>query len=493
MATPRYPLLYQINTRVRLTELSRQVGRPATLDDVADAELDRLAELGFDWVWFLSVWQTGPAARAISRANPEWRREFEETLPDLSQADIAGSGFAVQTYTVHRDLGGDAALARLRKRMQKRGLKLMLDFVPNHMAPDHPWVKSHPEYFVMGTEDRLSREPQNYVRVKAQKGDSILAYGRDPYFDGWPDTLQLNYGNSELQGAMIGELEKIAGQCDGVRCDMAMLVLPDVFERTWGVRSDPFWPKATESVRRKHPNFKFMAEVYWDLEWTLLQQGFDYTYDKRLYDRLRQGHARPVREHLSAGLDYQNKLARFLENHDEPRAAATFSAEVHQAAAVITFLSPGLRFFHQGQWEGKKKRISPHLCRGPEEPADEKLKPFYERLSAVLGLAVVRSGSWRLLECIPAWEGNWTWDCFIAYAWEGLEGERLLAAVNYAPHQSQCYVRLPFADLGNHRWRLVDLLGVEQYDRDGNDLRFRGLYLDLQPWSYHVFDLEINQ
>jgi hypothetical protein len=386
-------------------------------------------------------------------------------------------------------MGGDAALARLRKRMQKRGLKLMLDFVPNHMAPDHLWVKSHPEYFVMGTEDRLSREPQNYVRVKSQKGDSILAYGRDPYFDGWPDTLQLNYGNPELQSAMIGELEKIAGQCDGVRCDMAMLVLPDVFERTWGIRSDPFWPKATESVRRKHPNFKFMAEVYWDLEWTLLQQGFDYTYDKRLYDRLREGRARPVREHLSAGLDYQDKLARFLENHDESRAAATFSAEVHQAAAVITFLSPGLRFFHQGQWEGKKKRISPHLCRGPEEPVDEKLKPFYESLSAVLGLAVVRSGSWRLLECIPAWERNWTWDCFIAYAWEGFKGERLLAAVNYASHQSQCYVRLPFADLGNHRWRLVDLLGVEQYDRDGNDLRFRGLYLDLSPWSYHVFDL----
>ena len=123
-----------------------------------------------------------------------------------------------------------------------------------------------------------------------------------------------------------------------------------------------------------------MAEVYWDLEWTLQQQGFDYTYDKRLYDRLREGHARPVREHFHAGLDYQNKLARFLENHDEPRAAATFPPEVHEAAAVITFLSPGLRFFHQGQFEGRKKRISPHLCRGPDEPVDQQLEQFYDRL-----------------------------------------------------------------------------------------------------------------
>ena len=108
--------------------------------------------MGFDWVWFLSVWQTGPAAQQVSRSNPEWRKEFQETLPDLREEDIAGSGFAITGYTVHRDLGGDAALARLRQRLQKRGLKLMLDFVPNHMAPDHPWVDEHPEYFVHGSE-----------------------------------------------------------------------------------------------------------------------------------------------------------------------------------------------------------------------------------------------------------------------------------------------------------------------------------------------------
>src|SRR5271166_5647945 len=151
----RYPALYQINTRVWLTELSRALGKRATLDDILDAELDRLAELGFDWVWFLSVWQTGPAARAISRANPDWRREFAATLPDLEDEDIVGSGFAIQDYTVHRDLGGAAALARLRVRLQKRGLKLMLDFVPNHLAPDHRWIDEHPDYFVHGSESDL--------------------------------------------------------------------------------------------------------------------------------------------------------------------------------------------------------------------------------------------------------------------------------------------------------------------------------------------------
>ena len=489
MSNPRYPALYQINTRVWLTHLSGALGKRATLDDIPDAELDRLAKLGFDWIWLLSVWQTGPAAQRVSRANAGWRHEFQETLPDLREEDIAGSGFAIRDYSVHVDLGGPAALARVRRRMASRGLRLMLDFVPNHMAPDHPWIETHPDFFVQGTEADLARAPQNYCRLPTPHGPLVLAYGRDPYFDGWPDTLQLNYGNPALRQAMIGELDRIAGQCDGVRCDMAMLVLPDVFERTWGIRTEPFWPTATDTVRRSHPGFEFMAEVYWDREWTMQQQGFDYTYDKRLYDRLRDWHARPVRDHFKADMGYQEKMARFLENHDEPRAAATFPRDVHRAAAVLTFLSPGLRFLHQGQLEGKTKRISPHLVRGPEEPINEGIREFYERLLAAMRHPVVRDGRWHLLECVPAWDGNWTSDCYVAFAWEGAGDERLLVAVNYAPNQSQCHARLPFSDLGGERWRIKDLLGDDAYDWDGNELEARGLYLDEPPWRARVFVL----
>lgn len=487
MAASTYPLLYQINTRVWLTELSRVIGRPATLEDIPDTALDRLAAQGFDWIWFLSVWQTGPGARQVSLNNAEWRREFQETLPDLSEDDIAGSGFAITGYTVHRNPGGDSSLARLRKRMHLRGLKLMLDFVPNHMGLDHPWLEDHPDYFVTGTESDLAGAPQNYVRVSRKNGDLILAYGRDPYFSGWPDTLQLNYANPALQEAMIAELIRISGQCDGVRCDMAMLILPEVFERTWGRRAPLFWPSATQRVREKTPGFLFMAEVYWDMEWTLQQQGFDYAYDKRLYDRLREGHARPVREHFQAELEYQNRLVRFLENHDEPRAAAAFTPEVHQAAAIVTFLSPGLRFFHQGQLEGRRKRISPHLVRGPIEPLDTHLCRFYEQLLAVLRQPVVRSGQWQLLECTTAWDGNWTSDCFVVFAWRGPEGETMIVAVNYASNQSQCHVRLPFADLTGSRWQLQDQLSSACHEWSGDDLHGRGLFLDLAAWQARVF------
>ena len=457
------------------------------LDDIPDAELDRLAAQGFDWIWFLSVWQTGSGARRVSIHNAEWRHEFQETLPDLSEDDIAGSGFAITGYTVHRNLGGDAALARLRTRMHLRGLKLMLDFVPNHMGLDHPWLEDHPDYFVRGTESDLAGAPQNYVRVSRKSGDLILAYGRDPYFSGWPDTLQLNYANPALQEAMIGELIRISGQCDGVRCDMAMLILPEVFERTWGRRAPLFWPSATQRVREKTPGFLFMAEVYWDMEWTLQQQGFDYAYDKRLYDRLREGYARPVREHFHAELEYQNRLVRFLENHDEPRAAAAFTPEMHRAAAVLSFLSPGLRFFHQGQFEGRRTRISPHLVRGPIEPVDARLSQFYEQLLTVLRQPIVRSGHWQLLECTTGWDDNWTNRCFVVFAWRSPEGQTMIVAVNYASNQSQCHVRLPFEDLTGSRWQLQDQLSSARYEWSGDDLHGRGLFLDLAAWQACVF------
>jgi len=493
---PLYPSLYQINTRVWLRDLAETLGRPATLADIPNEYLDQVAALGFDYVWFLGLWQTGSTGRQVSLSHPEWLKEFQAMLPDFTEADVSGSPFAITGYTLHRDFGQEADLLNLKERLKKRGLRLIVDFVPNHTAPDHPWVQRHPEFYVQGSPGDLEQEPHNYRQVETGCGSLILAYGRDPYFPGWPDTFQLNYRHPGLREAMTQELLNLAEIADGVRCDMAMLVLPEVFQRTWGERSlptdgsppvdEPFWPETIGRVKARNPGFIFMAEVYWDMEWTLMQQGFDYCYDKSLYDRLLSRDAAAVRAHLWADLAYQNRLARFLENHDEPRAAHDFPQPVHQAAAVVTYFTPGLRFFHEGQLEGRHIKVSMHLGRRPEEAIDPILEEFYGKLLACLKRSEVRDGRWQLLEIRPAWEGNPTWDRFLTFAWEGGPEQRLLIAVNYGPTQGQCYVSLPWDDLGGRKLMLQDLGSGTSYAREGDDLLNRGLYLDLPAWGFHL-------
>jgi len=280
---------------------------------------------------------------------------------------------------------------------------------------------------------------------------------------------------------------------------MAMLLLPEVFTRTWGnvsLPSDgtlpvdtPFWPEAIAQVRKKHPQFLFLAEAYWDLEWTRQQQGFDYTYDKRLYDRLVARDAGAVRSHLRADPDYQNRSVRFLENHDEMRAAGAFPEPVHRAAAAVTFLVPGLHFFHEGQLEGRRVKISIHLARRPVEPPNPPLREFYAQLLECLGRPELRDGHWRLLECRPAWEGNPTWQQFVAFSWEGNKGKRLLITVNYGAIRGQCRVPLPFDGLQGNTLVLQDLMSPARYERNGDELASPGLYLDMPEWGYNMFEL----
>ena len=485
-----YPSLYQLNTRAWLRQRGAALGRAATLDDIAEADLTRWAGLGMDYVWCLGVWRTGSVGREIARAIPELRQAYREALPDLAETDICGSCFSIAEYAVSAELGGLPALQRLRERMRAHGLRLILDFVPNHTARDHPWVNAHPEFYVQGIEADLAARPGRFCRIETSAGPRVFAHGRDPYFPPWTDTLQLNYGAPELQAAIRAELTRIADCCDGVRCDMAMLLLPEIFQRTWGIAMPPFWPTAIEAARATHPEFVFLAEVYWDLEWSLQQQGFDFTYDKRLYDRLRQHQAGPVRDHFRAALGFQQKLVRFLENHDEPRAAATYPPEVHKAAAVLAYAAPGLRFFHDGQLEGRRVRTPVQLCRAPVEPPDPSLQAFYQALLAALRRPALRTGEWWLLMCRPAQNGNASADNFIAFAWEGAGGERLLVAVNYADGQSQCYVPLPFDDLDDGTIRLTDLMSDARYDRGAYSLHSPGLYLDLPAWGHHVFELQ---
>jgi len=485
-AWPKHPLIYEINTWVWLTELSRQAGRPLTLATVPDAEWDRIAALGFDAVWLMGVWERSPQGILISMANSGLRDDFVRALPDFDEPDNVGSPYCVRRYAVDAYLGGRAALAAARGKLGSRGVRLILDFVPNHVAPDHPWVSEHPDRFVQGSTEDLNNNPGSFLAI----GGKVLACGRDPFFPAWPDVLQLNAFDAGLRAAVKETLLDIAEQCDGVRCDMAMLLVSSVFERTWGHRAGPrpaaeYWREVIPAVKAKHPNFQFIAEAYWDMEWELQQQGFDACYDKRLYDRLEHDSAETLRLHLCADLPYQEKLLRFIENHDEPRAAATFDPARHRAAAVTALTQMGIALIHEGQMEGRRVRLPVFLSRRPDEPADHDLVAFYRHLLDTLRETGIRRGVWRLCER-SGWPDNQSHMNIVSWCWQSTRACGLVV-VNLSGSPGQAQVRVPIESLRGRTWPLKDAFTSSVYERQGDGMCDPGLYVDLPPWGVHLF------
>ena len=197
--------------------------------------------------------------------------------------------------------------------------------MPNHVAPDHPWPTSRPDCFCPAPRRSSREQPEAFLRTAG----GIVARGRDPYFPPWPDVVQLNAFAPELRDGVAETLVDIAGQCDGLRCDMAMLMTNEVFARTWGDRAGRAGGGVLAGAHRarqarRTPTCVFIAEAYWDMEWTLQQQGFDSATTSASTTGSRTRPPRRCAGTSQADAGYQERLIRFIENHDEPRAAATF-------------------------------------------------------------------------------------------------------------------------------------------------------------------------
>ena len=490
MTWPQRPVIYEVNTAVWLDDLSRGAGRRLTLADLSAAHWAAVTPPGIDAVWLMGVWERSPVGLSIANDNPTLQADFRAALPDLQTADVIGSPYCVRRYVVDAVFGGPRALAAARTALADRGVRLVLDYVPNHVAPDHPWVDQSPELFIQGADDDVTADPAAWLTAAGR----VLARGRDPYFPPWPDVVQLNAFSPALRVATASILADIAAQCDGIRCDMAMLMINRVFAATWGDRAGPepegeFWPDVIGALRANHAPTVLIAEAYWDMESELQNQGFNFCYDKRLYDRIATQDIPGVREHLRADMDYQSKLLRFLENHDEPRIAARLEVEAEMASAVAIATLPGGTLWHEGQFEGRRVRPPVFLSRRPDEQPDQHLAAWYRRLLTTISGEDVKRGRWQLLEA-TGWPDNQSCDNLLAWSWSG-DDARHLVVVNFSAHAAQARIHLDAGDdppTGDIRF--ADLLTGGSYLRDASEIADLGLYVDLQPWESYLFAVD---
>jgi hypothetical protein len=486
------PHLYEINTNLFLKRISRKYEKNLTLATIPDDEWKALADKGFDYVWLMGVWQRSVKARELAQCNVDLRKHLNNIVPECTDTDVEGSAYAIEGYVLDKELGEKSDLATVRENLKKQGLSLILDFIPNHLARDNPWMTSHPDWFVQGDNACVYNNPERFF---SPDGKINFAHGRDPYFPPWGDTVQVNFFSLEMRKALIGELLKIAEVADGVRCDMAMLALNDIFRHVWidAIKGYPkpsteFWAEAIIEVKRKHPNFLFIAEVYWGLGLKMIKLGFDYVYDKTLYDRLKFSTPAEIASYIiKPDMPLEHGM-HFIENHDEPRAPVYFGRQHSLAAAVVISTIPGLRFFHDGQLEGKLIHIPVQLAKEPIEDVDSDIQQFYRRLLEIINTPAFHSADWKMVDINCSWQDNESFKNLLAWRWYSPEGLKIIV-VNYSPNQSQGRIKLGITLKITEPVDYRDELTNAEYQGNPAEINEQGLYVDLKPWQAHILDL----
>jgi len=485
-------LIYEINTRVWIKRFSKS-NTPVKLYDIPTEYWISLVNKGVKYVWLMGIWETVPETINKYCFDEGLKHEYSLALPDWKDEDIIGSPYSIDSYKINSSLATESEFIKFKKSLNNIGLKIILDFIPNHFSAETSLLSSNPTIFLEGTEELLSNNPKSYFKANNGK---IYAHGKDPNFPAWEDTIQIDYSSEAARDFMISELGKIANLCDGVRCDMAMLLMNNIFKNTWsevlakGIINNgkkEFWNVAITKTKKLNHDFLFIAEVYWNLEWELQQSGFDYTYDKRLFDRLEFSDAQNISNHLKAESNFQKKSVRFIENHDEKRAIVTFGIEKSKAAAVIISTIQGLRFFHDGQFEGKKIKLPIQLGREPDEEIITSLSEFYNNLLSIINNQIFLIGEWKMLTPIKL-DRDDSYLNILAWEWR-LENATRIVVVNYSESSAYCRVKFKI----NHKQemvKLIDLLNNREYERDREEIEKFGLFIHLKAFQSHIFDID---
>ncbi len=484
-----HPHLYEINTWTWLEGLSAKAGRRITLAEAPDTEWDRIARDGFDIVWLMGVWQRSEESRQIALADQGNRARFDRVLPGWKPQDVIGSPYAVKDYLPDPRIGTWDSLDDVREKLHARGMRLFADFVGNHTALDHPWTREHPEYYVQGAAEDFQERPAEFFKLLTPQGEKYIARAHDLYCPPWRDAAQLNYFHPASRSAQIGALRTIAAHCDGVRCDMAMLQLSDIFEKIWSrylqggaAPKNEFWEEASSAV----PRLMLLAEAYWGTEQRLLDLGFSFAYDKDLYNAVKDQRAEEIHDRLEASAAYQSRLARFLENHDEQRRAVVFPNARLSAAGTLMGTLPGMRFYHQGELEGLRNQLPITLRIAAAEPPDPYSSDFFEKILRLTNEEVFHGGRWSLLDIAP--EGDATSSSLIGYEWRAEKSWKMIV-VNMGACTSQGRVKLGNRARANQKYSFHDQLNEVVYPREGRELHDVGLFVRLDAGQAHIFDI----
>lgn len=483
----KYPSMYEVSARPWLYSLSLKYKQSITsFKQIPDEVFNTLKSQGFTFIWVMGVWSIGSYGVTHDRTNPRLTNKFKQILPDYKDTDAIGSPYAITDYICNPELcpGGNADLMWLKSQLNERGMYLMLDFVPNHSALDSSWVTEHIEYYIRAPKGMTELDPDVYYT-------NGIAYGSTKGLDDiWSDVGQLNYFNKDTRALMLEKLLVVAEFSDAIRVDTASFIVNRIFKSSWKEQldswgydepADEFWPNAIKTVKAKYPNIKFFAEVFGELVMEMLNEGFDYAYEKGLLDVLMNDGIDTVKNYITYMRQWQEKTARFLENHDDNRAVAFFDKNEQKsfAAALIAYTLPSMRFFFQDCFYGYKNKLDVHLLRAQDEPKSESAEVFYDKLFKLINSDTMSNGKWEPVK----FNGRDGWK-FLSWKWLNAE-EKIIVVVNFSDAKGEGNVVISDVK-GEGEITIKDMLSDEEFKVDAEEVKTKGFTVSVSEWYGRV-------
>lgn len=418
-------LLVAKSTLVWLDQLTTKYGREIKrLDEIPDEELDSLAHRGFNALWFIGLWERSKASKRIKQmcGNPE----------------AEASAYSLYDYDIAWELGGWEAMASLRERAMKRGIRVASDMVPNHTGIDSRWISHHPDWFLQldyppfpsysynGAD--LSQDSNIEVKIEDHyfdRSDAAVVFkhrdknsGRVRYIyhgnDGtsmpWNDTAQLNYLNPEAREAVIQVILHVARNFSIIRFDAAMTLAKKHIQRLWfpipGSGGDiasraehalskedfdkaipeEFWREVVDRVAKEVPDTLLLAEAFWMMEGYFVRTlGMHRVYNSAFMHMFKKEDNEKYRYTIKNTLEFDpdilKRFVNFMNNPDEETAAVQFgTGDKYFGVATMMVTMPGTPMFGHGQVEGFREKYGMEYRKAYwEEKEDTGLIDRHER------------------------------------------------------------------------------------------------------------------
>lgn len=483
------PHVLEVSAQRWFKKIQRELGREITLAEIPESYLFEIKSAGFDALWLMGIWKESLTSRQIARTDGPINNYLKKIVPDYKKEDVFGSPYSICSYDIDARFGTREDLLKFKQKLNENGISLILDFVGNHFSVDHPLTWQEPDLFI-----NAKTEPQDKELFYQNQNGVWLAHGKDPYFAPWTDSAQLNLFNPKTRQILMRYLLDVCPLCDGLRCDMVMLMLNKVHKEIWGnflnfeTPHEEFWPNAIKRVKEIYPSFTFIAEVYWGLEAEIQSLGFDFTYDKILYDRLLFSHPAQIAAHLGAEHLYQKKTIRFIANHDEESPLTAFgSKERSFAAAAVAYTLSGARLFTASQLQGNKHRL-PIQYLSEKMPIDKEVRDFYRDFLEVISHPCFHGGQWSLKSAESCDGQDISYQNILTWSWTQNTTCKVVV-INYSPNQSKFKIfidKLPKTE----NICLKEEISKSSLNISREEITKQGLYLELEPFAFKIFSVD---